>query len=136
LICRSRLRWVVDDFCRLLPASNGEDRHLALALASQYGQVEIVRLLLDAGEDPNRYNPVGGHSHTTPLHQAAGAGNEELVKLLVERGARVDLKDVLWKGTPADWAKYNGKTEIEGYLRSLSNCVAAMGKVTADPFRG
>jgi hypothetical protein len=36
---------------------------------------EIVRLLLDAGEDPNRYNPVGGHSHTTPLHQAAGGGH-------------------------------------------------------------
>ncbi|WP_353068243.1 ankyrin repeat domain-containing protein [Tunturibacter empetritectus] len=111
----------VDDFRRLLAASDGEDRHLALALASQYGQVEIVKLLLDAGEDPNRYNPVGGHSHTTPLHQAAGAGNERLVKLLVERGARLDRKDVLWRGTPADWARYGGKTEVERYLRSLQD---------------
>jgi ankyrin repeat protein len=49
-------------------------------LAAQHGQVEIVRLLLDAGEDPNRYNPVGGHSHCTPLHQAAGYGPSELVR--------------------------------------------------------
>ena len=36
---------------------------------------QIVRMLLDAGEDPNRYNPVGAHSHSTPLHQAAVGGH-------------------------------------------------------------
>ncbi len=107
----------IDDFCRLLSASNRDERHLALALAAQYGHVETVRMLLDAGEDPNRYHPVGGHSHTTPLHQAAGAGNFEMVRLLVECGARLELKDVLWNGTPADWARHGGKTEIEKYLR-------------------
>ncbi len=107
----------IDDVRRLLPLSNGEARHLALALAAQFGHVEIVRLLLDSGEDANRYNPVGGHSHTTPLHQAAGAGNLEMVRLLVERGARLDLKDVLWRGTPVDWARHGGKTEVEAYLR-------------------
>src|SRR6202521_3541111 len=102
---------------RLLPDTNTEDRHLALALAAQFGHVETVRLLLDAGENPNRYNPVGGHSHATPLHQAAGAGHNELVRLLVERGARLDLKDILWRATPADWARQAGRTEIEAYLR-------------------
>ena len=102
---------------RLLPEADGESRHLALALASQYGRVEIVRMLLDAGEDPNRYNPVGGHSHATPLHQAALSGDEQLVRLLVERGARLDLRDVLWHGTPADWARHAGRTGIENYLR-------------------
>jgi hypothetical protein len=108
----------VEDVRRLLPAAHSEDRHLVLALASQYGHVEIVGLLLDAGEDPNRYNPVGSHSHATPLHQAAGSGNEKLVRFLVERGARVDLKDILWQATPADWARHAGRTEIEAYLRS------------------
>jgi ankyrin repeat protein len=79
--------------------------------------MEIVRLLLDAGEDPNRYNPVGGHSHTTPLHQAAAKGHDEVVQLLVERGARTDLKDILWHGTPADWAHHEGKLETEALLR-------------------
>lgn len=105
------------DFQRLLPESNADDRHLVLALASQYGYVQVVRLLLDAGEDPNRYNPIGGHSHSTPLHQAAYSGSEELVRLLVERGARLDMKDVLWHGTPADWARHAGRGDIEDYLR-------------------
>jgi ankyrin repeat protein len=86
-------------------------------MASDFGHAVIVRMLLDAGEGPNRYNPVGGHSHTTPLHQAAGGGHEEVVRLLVERGARLDMKDVLWHGTPADWARYAGKVKIEEYLR-------------------
>jgi Ankyrin repeats (3 copies) len=102
----------------LLPGAGYVERHRAFALASQFGQVEIVRSLLDAGEDPNRYNPVGFHSHSTPIHQAALAGHDKLVRLLVERGARADLKDVLWQGTPADWAKHAGKTEVEVYLRA------------------
>lgn len=102
---------------RLLAGASSEDRHLALTLAADFGPVEIVRLLLDAGEDPNRYNPVGGHSHTTPLHQAAGGGHDEVVRLLVERGARLDLKDILWRATPADRARHAGRTEIEAYLR-------------------
>lgn len=103
---------------RLLEAASAEDRHLALSLAADFGYVEIVRLLLDAGENPNRYNPVGGHSHTTPLHQAAGRGHEEVVRLLVKRGARTDLKDILWQATPADWAQHAGKLKIETLLRS------------------
>jgi ankyrin repeat protein len=67
------------------PAPAGRIAILAFTLAASSGHVEIVRLLLDAGEDPNRYNPVGGHSHTMPLHQAAGAGHAEVVRLLVER---------------------------------------------------
>ncbi len=108
-----------EDARELLPGANGEDRHLALALAAQFGLVEIARLLLDAGENPNRYNPVGAHSHSTPLHQAAGAGHYELVRLLVERGARLDLQDIIWQATPADWARHAGKTEIETYLRAI-----------------
>jgi hypothetical protein len=115
----------IEDASRLLPTAGGEDRHQALTLASQFGHVEIVRLLLDAGEDPNRYNPVGGHSHTTPLHQAAGAGHEEVVRLFVERDARLDLQDILWHATPADWAKHADRTKIEAYLRA---CLRAQEK--------
>jgi hypothetical protein len=108
-----------ETFRRMLPTASAEERHLALAVAAQYCRVEIVRILLDAGEDPNRYHPVGGHSHCTPLHQAVGYGTMELVRLLVEHGARVDIKDVLWKATPAGWAHHVGRTEMEDYLRPL-----------------
>jgi len=107
----------IEDVRRLLATSIGEERHRALALAAQFGHAEIVRLLIDAGEDPNRYNPVGCHSHSTPLHQAALAGHTDVVRLLVEWGARLDLKDTLFQGTPAGWAKYAGRTEVEKYLR-------------------
>jgi hypothetical protein len=106
------------EFEHLLKTAIPEDRHLALALAAQFGHVNIVRSLLDAGEDPDRYNPPGGHSHATPLHQAAAAGHEAVVRLLADRGARLDLKDVLWHGTPADWAAHEGKPEIAAYLRA------------------
>jgi ankyrin repeat protein len=108
---------VLADARRLLPDANSNDRHLALTLAADHGHAEIVRLLLDAGEDPNRYNPVGGHSHATPLHQAAAAGHTAVVHLLVARGGRLDIKDILWQATPADWANHAGQKEIEAYLR-------------------
>jgi ankyrin repeat protein len=80
--------------------------------------VQIVRLLLDAGEDPNRYNPDGHHSHSTPLHQAALAGHDATVQLLIERGARLDIKDTMYQSTPLGWATYAGQVEIEKYLRA------------------
>jgi ankyrin repeat protein len=87
-------------------------------LAAQHGQTEIVRLLLDAGEDPDRYNPAGNHGHSTPLHQAALAGHEEVVHLLVERGARLDIEDSIYHGTPLGWALHSGQSAIADYLRS------------------
>jgi ankyrin repeat protein len=101
----------------LLTAATMEDRHRALALAASLGHVDVVRLLLDAGEDPDRYNPADGHSHTTPLHQAALAGHEAVVRLLVERGARLDIKDTIYESTPLGWAEHAGHREIAEYLR-------------------
>ena len=107
----------IEDAHDLLPAADPEDRHWAMALAAQFGSVAIMRMLLDAGEDPNRYNPVGGHSHSTPLHQAALAGHRDVAHLLVERGASLDLKDTMWHSTPAGWAEHAGNKEVEIFLR-------------------
>ena len=101
-----------------LPSSTPAERHQALAFAAQYGHTEIARALLDAGEDPNRLNPDGMHSHSTPLHQAALGGHLAVVKLLVERGARLDALDALWKATPRDWAEHCKQIEVEKYLRA------------------
>lgn len=115
----------VKDFGLLLSNADHHARHLAFALASQFGQTEIVGLLLDAGENPDRFNPTGGHSHATPLHQAAAGGHFDMVKLLVEREARIDIKDVLWHGTPAGWAEHEGHSEIAKYLHAREDGGAA-----------
>jgi hypothetical protein len=46
------------------------------------------------------------------------AGNYAVVQLLVERGARLDMKDKIYQGTPLGWAQYAGQVEIENYLRA------------------
>jgi ankyrin repeat protein len=109
----------VQEAARLLPAADGRDRHAALAIAAQHGQVEVLRLLLDAGEDPSRYNPEGHHDHSTPLHQAVWSGHRDAVRLLVEKGARRDIRDTIYNATPLDWAVHGGRTEIAKYLRDL-----------------
>lgn len=105
------------DALRLLSTADAEDRHRALALAAQFGRLEIVRALLDAGEDANRYNPAGFHSHSTPLHQAALNGHLDVVRLLIANGADTTMQDLIYHGTPLGWAEYAGHTAIADRLR-------------------
>jgi hypothetical protein len=104
----------------LLPAADALTRQRALALSAQHGRTDVLRELLDAGEDPNRFNPVGTHAHSTPLHQAVSSGNLEAVELLVLRGARLDVRDKSFQGTPLGWAEHFGFVEIADYLRKAS----------------
>jgi ankyrin repeat protein len=108
----------LEDARRLLATASVLDRHRGTALAAQLGHVEILQMLLEAGEDPNRYNPKGNHGHSTPLHQAVWSGHAAVVRLLVERGARLDIKDTIYEGTPLGWAEYGGRQEIAEYLRT------------------
>jgi ankyrin repeat protein len=53
-----------------------------------------------------------------PLHQAALAGHLEVVRLLVARGARTNVRDTLHQGTPLDWARHAGQEEVATFLMS------------------
>ncbi len=108
----------MDAVRRELPRADAAARHLALALAAQHGHAECVRVLLDAGENPDRYNPLGCHSHSTPLHQAALAGHRDVVRALVAHGARLDIEDIHHRGRPVDWARHAGMEEIAAYLEA------------------
>jgi peptide-methionine (S)-S-oxide reductase len=98
-------------------ASDGE-RQSALAMAVINGQAEAAAVALAAGADPNRFMPV--HAHSTPLHHAVL--NEDLasMKLLVDHGARSDVRDLLWKATPLEWAVHEDKPRASAWLEALS----------------
>jgi hypothetical protein len=45
-----------------------------------------------------------------------------VVRLLVARGARLDIRDTIWNGTPLGWALHGGgsaQAEMAECLRSL-----------------
>ncbi len=106
-----------DDVRRLVTSASDDEQRLALALAAQHGRMEATRLLLEGGVDANGFIPVEGHAHATVLHQAALTGNEEIARLLLERGARRDVHDILHNATAADWAEYAGHTALAALLR-------------------
>jgi hypothetical protein len=109
---------LTDDARRLAPGATDEERRLALALAAQHGRTGAVRALLESGVNVNGFTPAEGHAHATALHQAALCGNEEIVALLLRQGARNDVRDVLYDGTPADWAEHSGHMELAQRLRA------------------
>ncbi len=110
----------LDEVRRMLPSATAGDRHRAMALAAQCGHADVLAALIEAGEDPNRFNPPGTHSHSPPLHQAIAAGHLEVVKLLIERGARLDIRDTIYDGTPLGWAEHCDKPAIAAFLRGLA----------------
>jgi ankyrin repeat protein len=83
--------------------------HACIALSRDPGTVGI---LIAQGADVNMAQ-AGGY---TPLHQAAAAGLVEVITILLEAGAKPDMRCDQGK-TPADYARERGH---EGVLRALS----------------
>jgi ankyrin repeat protein len=110
---------------RLVSSADEDERRSALSLAAQQGHPEIVALLLDTGLEPNRFNPERNHPHCTPLHQAVLGGHEATVRLLVARGARLDIRDTIWHGTPLGWAIHGGGRDRD----RMAECLRSLGAV-------
>lgn len=100
----------------MLASGSDQDRQDALALATINQRAEAVRLALAARADPNRFMTI--HKHSTPLHQAALAGDLETMSLLIDAGARLDVVDTMWNGTPMGWAMHGEQPEAQALLRA------------------
>lgn len=72
----------------------------ALAAAARKGDAAAVTKLLDEGVDVNTKFRYG----TTALSFAADHGQLEVVKVLLARGANVNVKDTFYGATPLTWA--------------------------------
>lgn len=120
------------DVQRLAVQASRDEKLIALTVAAFYGNPGMVSLLLDMGVDPSDYplDGTGFHSHATPLHQAIYSGSLDCVKLLVAAGARLDLPDKIYHGTPLGWAKYM-QTE-EGYGEEEKQRFAAIEQYLQD----
>lgn len=89
-----RLRDTVDFLLRRGAPLGRQSRHgeRALTVASHLGRFDVVRLLLDAGEEP-------GPLRWTALHRAVALGTVQDVERLVGAGEDLEAKDC-WDRTP------------------------------------
>jgi ankyrin repeat protein len=87
-----------------------------LPAAVHKGDRTIVKRLIDAGADPNA---LGADGHGA-LHIAAVYGKLPMIRLLLARGARLDLKDKEHDGTPYDWAVYHGHARAAAFLKEAA----------------
>ena len=105
---RDRLVELLDEHPELIHVrgTNGND------LLGMAGDLEIVRLLLERGADPNRGNDYGW----TKLHQAGYSDERRLAQLLLDAGARTDLSARGDGGTPLVAALFWGHREVVDVL--------------------
>lgn len=76
--------------------------------AVKNGNIDEVQWQLDAGVDVNEESSNG----LTPLHYAASAGHNDIVELLIKRGANVNATDSGKGGTPLDYAHWGDQEEV------------------------
>ena len=91
------------------PSEGGSPIHEA----ARDSQVADVRHLIEGGADLDEMDQYG----LTALHWAALNGCLDLVKLLVNRGAQLNVRDETTTGlTPTDLAHWMGYAELEAFL--------------------
>jgi ankyrin repeat protein len=67
---------------------------------SKEALLEAIKICLDRGADVNAVNSMG----LTAVMGAANRGSDEIIQFLVEKGARLDVKDATGR-TPISWAE-------------------------------
>lgn len=82
--------------------------------ASEKGYLEIVNLLIDANASVDPFVTVDGVNTHSPLCAAIGAGHEAVVRMLIERGAGLDIAD------------HDGNTPLAAAIRSKNSVLFSL----------
>ena len=115
-------RW--SDVPRLAQSASAAEKQFAFVLNALNGRAEAVRRMVAVGVDVNRPSR-DLYSHGTPLHHAVCSGNLEAVKVLVDAGTDVNVKDRAWKGTPLGWAEHYVEEAAAGRADEQHAAIAA-----------
>lgn len=110
-----------DDVRALTQGASGKQIQAAFVMAAINGQACTIPWLAQCGADVNAFNPPGLHAHSTPLHQAVAAGCEQTVRVLLRLGADSQIRDLIFDGTAADWARECGHPQMAALLQQTSN---------------
>jgi ankyrin repeat protein len=97
-----------------------------MSLAAMTGNAAMIRLLLDAGADPNTGTPSG----ETALMTAARTGKVEAVTLLLDRGANVNAKEAEHAQTALMWAVTENHSDVVELLLARGADINARTNVT------
>jgi ankyrin repeat protein len=91
-----------------------------LAVAAGRGDIELVKVFLDAGADVNdgTVMPNAGFGKATALTNAVWGGHQEVVELLLRRGASTDVIGGKFYRTILDYARANSRPEIVSLLEN------------------
>eukprot|EP00756_Hemistasia_phaeocysticola_P037158 Hpha_TRINITY_DN16681_c1_g1::TRINITY_DN16681_c1_g1_i3::g.181206::m.181206 len=92
-------------------------------------KVDEARRLLYLGASPNWEHP----DRNTALHEAVWSGSLEMVKLLVDCGARIDSDKSNGNFTPLHTAAAHGHKEVTRFLLSKGASVEAVSSVGETP---
>jgi len=92
----------------------------ALLYACISNRIEAVKYLLNRGAQINAIPP-GFDYAGTALHYAALFGHRGLVDLLIEKGARLDIRDTKVNALAAGWAAHGGHQDLSDYLTRLAS---------------
>jgi hypothetical protein len=81
-------------------------------VAARYGRWDLVTGFVERGA------PISTTGQTA-LHLAAGAGELDVVKLLLEHGADPTATDPEYRATPAQWASFLRHPQVAEYLAAI-----------------
>jgi ankyrin repeat protein len=88
--------------------ASAQDPNEEFFAAARKGDAAAVRAFLDKGFDVNAKTRYGA----TALSYACDKGHVEVVKLLIERGANVNVKDTFYGEVPLGWALSHGHAQV------------------------